>query len=49
MTRNGLPIIPHRGVSDAASTASKLRSSSIQYWFRGVIKTAGERPAQEAL
>ena len=49
MTQNGAPITPHRSVSDAASPAPNLRSSSIQYWLGGVMETAGERPAQEAL
>lgn len=49
MIQFGLPINPRRGLSDAATPAPDLDSSSIQYCFGGVKETRGERRAQEAL
>lgn len=48
MIQFGLPIIPHHGLSGAATPAPDLDSSSIQYCFGGVKETGGERRAQEA-
>lgn len=49
MIQYGLPITPHYGLSDAATPAPDLDSSSIQYCFGGVKETGSERRAQEAL
>ena len=49
MTQYGLPIVPYRGLSGAATPAPNPSSNRIQYCFGGVKETGGKRPAQEAL
>ena len=49
MTQYGLPIIPYRGLSGAATPAPNPSSNRIQYCFGGVKENRSERRAQEAL